>query len=128
MKARKEGREWLMTRIPARLFRDGAAKGALFTVRKHKRVCGCWVGWPCASYNPITPSATDRLGFPIPSYLTRSQIFKTAYAHKELLQWRSFNFEAKVRTALILDRMYMCVYICWRGVCLFEAEVCIDSR
>lgn len=37
VKARKEGREWLMTRIPARLFRDGAAKGALFTVCEGER-------------------------------------------------------------------------------------------
>lgn len=32
VKARREGREWLMTRLPARVFRDGSPKGALFTV------------------------------------------------------------------------------------------------
>lgn len=32
VKARREGREWLMTRVPARLFGDYSAKGALFTV------------------------------------------------------------------------------------------------
>lgn len=37
VKARREGREWLMTRLPARVFRDGSPKGALFTVG--------WVGW-----------------------------------------------------------------------------------
>lgn len=33
VKARRKGREWLMTRVPARLFADYTAKGALFTVK-----------------------------------------------------------------------------------------------
>ncbi|KAM3568303.1 hypothetical protein VYU27_009574, partial [Nannochloropsis oceanica] len=51
--AKQQGKEWLMTRIPARLFRDYSPKGPLFT------------------------------------------ILFAAYSQKALLQWRSFNFEAK---------------------------------
>jgi hypothetical protein len=43
VKARREGREWLMTRIPARLFRDYGAKGPLFTVRVRCVVLCCVV-------------------------------------------------------------------------------------
>ena len=32
MTAKQQGREWLMTRIPAKLFRDYSSKGPLFTV------------------------------------------------------------------------------------------------
>lgn len=32
VRARREGKEWLMTRLPARVFRDASPKGALFTV------------------------------------------------------------------------------------------------
>ena len=39
--AKQQGREWLMTRIPAKLFRDYSPRGALFTVCVCECVCGC---------------------------------------------------------------------------------------
>ena len=39
--AKQQGREWLMTRIPAKLFRDYSPRGALFTVCVYVCVCMC---------------------------------------------------------------------------------------
>ena len=41
--------------------------------------------------NPICTATILRM-------IIAPQVFKTAYNHKEIMQWRSFNFEAKVRS------------------------------
>jgi hypothetical protein len=105
--AKQQGRDLLMTRIPAKLFRDFRPTGPLFTVGD----CGL---------------ALRALGCCVQTHSGRCfcQILRTAYEHKEMMQWRAFNLESKGKLPENLD-MFLAMVKALQEVrkakgCLFE--------